>query len=192
MIDASHLQNIPAFQGFDERSRLAVSAMMRLHEVEDGHVLIKQGSRTGGAFALLQGEARVVRDLPGSRSVDIGALKRGQLFGLLSCIDGIPRGATVVARGKALVGEVPREAMSELLQGRTIIALRFQVAVCRTLFREVRSTNLRLAELAAVPDTEMQTLDLEPLDIAPLGSSFEDNPTEDVSLAGSSKEMDGQ
>jgi CRP/FNR family transcriptional regulator, cyclic AMP receptor protein len=164
VIDASLLHNIPAFQGFDDRARLAVSAMMRLHRVDDGHVLIKQGSRAGGAFALLRGEVRVVRDLPGGRSVDIGSLEEGQLFGLLSCIDGIPRGATVVARGNALVGEVPREAMGELLQGRTTIALRFQVAVCRTLFREVRATNLRLAELAAVPDSEMQTVDLEPLD----------------------------
>jgi len=168
VIDASLLQNIPAFNGFDERSRLAVGAMMRLHRVNDGHVLVKQGSRTGGAFALLEGQVRVVRDLPGGRSVDIGSLDQGKLFGLLSCIDGIPRGATVIARGDALVGEIPREAMGELLQGRTTVALRFQVAVCRTLFREVRATNLRLAELAAVPDSEMQTLDLEPIDLEPL------------------------
>lgn len=165
MIDAALLATIPAFNGFDDRSRLAVGAMMRLHRVTDGHVLIEQGSRVGGAYALLSGTVRIVRDLPGQRSVDIGSLQQGTLFGLLSCIDGHPRGASVVAKGDAVIGEIPREAMGELLQGRTTIALRFQVAVCRALFHEVRATNLRLAELAAVPDTEMMTTDLEPLDV---------------------------
>lgn len=140
---------------------------MRLHRASDGRVLVQQGSRTGGAFVILKGTVRVVRDLPGGRSVDIGSLEQGALFGLLSCIDGIPRGRSVIARGDALVGELPREAMGELLQGRTTISLRFQVAVCRALFHEVRATNVRLAELAAVPDSEMQTVDLEPLDPIP-------------------------
>ena len=138
---------------------------MRLHRASDGHVLVRQGSRSGGAFVLVKGSARVVRDLPGGRSVDIDSIAQGALFGLLSCIDGIPRGATVIAKGDALVGEIPREAMGELLQGRTTISLRFQVAVCRALFHEVRATNVRLAELAAVPDSEMQTVDLEPIDL---------------------------
>ena len=166
MINASLLADIPAFEGFDERSRLAVGAMMRLHRASDGDVLVQQGSRKGGAFALIKGSVRVVRDLPGGRSVDIGSLEKGAMFGLLSCIDGSPRGATVIARGDALVGEIPREAMGELLKGRTTNSLRFQVAVCRALFQEVRATNVRLAELAAVPDSEMQTVDLEPLEPA--------------------------
>lgn len=164
MIPKAELAKIPAFEGFDHRARNAVGAMLRLSASRDSSVLVAQGSRSGGAYVLLSGEARVVRELPNGSSVDVRTIGPGTLFGLLSCLDGAPRSATVIARGPVRLAELPREAVTELLEGRTTVALRFQVAVCRTLFREMRATNRRLAELAAIPDTEIATVELEPVE----------------------------
>lgn len=163
MIQSADLARIPAFEGFDARSLAAVGAMMRTFEVADGDAILTQGDRFGGAYVVLSGAARVVRKVSMSRSVDVRTIEAGSLFGLLSCLDGHPRGSSVVARGPARIAELPRDAVTELLEGRTTVALRFQVAVCRTLFHEVRSTNRRLAELAAIPEHEVRTLDLEPV-----------------------------
>ena len=163
MIPTSELADVPAFEGFDERALRAVSAMMRIITAEPGEQILDQGARTGGAFIVLDGTVRVVRRVSDQRSVDLGVLKQGALFGLLACIDGEPRGTRVIARSRARVAEIPRAAISELLEGRTPVALRFQVAVCRALFADVRATNVRLAELAAVPETELATYELEPL-----------------------------
>ena len=163
MIPIDELATVPAFDGFDERALRAVGAMMRIISADSGEEILGQGARTGGAFIVLEGTVRVVRQVSDQRSVDLGVHERGSLFGLLACIDGEPRGTRVIARGPARVAEIPRAAVSELLEGRTPVALRFQVAVCRALFADVRSTNVRLAELAAIPDTELATYELEPL-----------------------------
>ena len=165
MIPTRDLARIPAFDGFDDRARKAVGAMMRSYAAHDGKVVVEQGTRSGGAYVVLSGEVRVVRELGNGKSVDVRTLMPGTMFGLLSCLDGGARGASVIARGQVRYAEIPRDAVTELLEGRTPVALLFQVAVCRTLFREVRSTNRRLAELAAVPDTEVATVDLEPVPV---------------------------
>lgn len=163
MIPTHELALVPAFAGFDERALRAVGAMLRVSTVEDGQAVVSQGERTGGAFVVLNGTVRVIRAVSGQRSVDIRSLGEGTLFGLLACLDGAPRGATIVARGTVRVAELPREAVTELLEGKTPVALRFQVAVCRTLFGSVRETNRRVAELAALPESELATFDLEPI-----------------------------
>ena len=163
MISVDKLAAVPAFEGFDERALRAVGAMMRVVSANDGDEVLAQGSRTGGAFIVLEGTVREIRRVSNMRSVDVRALEAGALFGILSSLDGEPRGMSVVARGPVRVAEIPREAVSELLEGRTPVALRFQVAVCRALFAEVRATNVRLAELAAIPDTELETYELEPV-----------------------------
>jgi CRP-like cAMP-binding protein len=165
MIRKAELASIPAFEGFDDRALSAVGAMMRVFEVEEGGTILEQGARTGGAYVVLDGEVRVVREASNRRSVDVRSLLPGTLFGLLSCLDGGPRGASIVARSRVRIAEIPREAVTELLEGRTHVALRFQVAVCRTLFHEVRATNRLLAELAAIPDSELATYELEPVPV---------------------------
>ncbi len=188
MITDAILQQVTAFAGFDERALRAVGALMRVYMVADGHHILRQGSRAGGMFVLLDGEVRAVRQLSQGRTVDVRTIEKGTLFGLLSCLDSAPRGSTYVARGRVQVAELPRDAVTELLQGRTGVALSFQLAVCRTLFQEVRVTNHRLAELSAIPDSEVETADLtlqlaqeelESADIEPL----EDSDSDDEILA---------
>jgi CRP-like cAMP-binding protein len=157
---------VPGFDGFDAKAREAVGALMRTANAPHDAVVVRQGARVGGAFLVVSGTMRVVRTMPSGRSVDVRDVTSGVLFGLLSCLDGGPRSTSVMARGDARVAELPRAAVIELLEGHTAAALVFQVAICQALFREVRITNTRLAELAAVPDAELATTDLEP--IAPL------------------------
>ena len=90
VIPIDELATVPAFDGFDERALRAVGAMMRIISADSGEEILGQGARTGGAFIVLEGTVRVVRQVSDQRSVDLGVHERGSLFGLLACIDGEP------------------------------------------------------------------------------------------------------
>jgi len=54
-----------------------------------------------------------------------------------------------------------RKDFLDLMNGATPLAMRFQVAVLRCLARDIRSTNSRLTELAALPSCKLSLEDLE-------------------------------
>ena len=89
----------------------------------DGHVIARQGEVGTGFFLIASGGARVVRD-----GETIATLGRGDFFGELSVLDGLPRVAQVIADGEttclalatwdleAVIDEQPSVALA-LLRG---------------------------------------------------------------------------
>lgn len=159
-MDASALEGMPMLDGMPLRARQAVAAMMDERAYPDGAFVLRQGERLGGVFILLSGEVRVERQLPGGGTVDLATLGPGVSLGTLAALDGGPRGASVIARGGIRCAVLPRGDFMELMDGRTPVALGFQLAVVRDLLRDVRATNGRLVELASLPD---QSVSLEAL-----------------------------
>lgn len=159
-MDATRLDGVPLFDAMPARARDAVASMMDERGYPDGAVLLRQGERLGGVFVLLDGRVRVERVLPTGGTVDLVTLGPGAALGTLSALDGGPRGASVIARGPVRCAVLPRLAFQDLMDGRTPVALGFQLAVVRDLLRDVRATNRRLVELASLPD---QSLSLEEL-----------------------------
>ncbi len=156
MVDSDLLDHVPLFRSMPERARAAVTALLDERHFPDGAVLLEQGSRSGGVYVLLSGAVRVQRALPGDRTVDLVTLRAGALFGTLAVLDGGVRAASCVAKGPVHVAVLPRTAFLELMDGTSEIALRFQLAVVRDLFADVRATNQRLVELAALPEPEFE------------------------------------
>jgi CRP/FNR family transcriptional regulator, cyclic AMP receptor protein len=159
-MDSSVLSSIPMLAAMPPRAREAVASMMDERSFPDGAILLRQGERLGGVFILLSGHVRVERHLPAGGTVDLATLGPGAALGTLAALDGGPRGASAIARGPVHSAVLPRGAFMELMDGRTPVALGFQLAVVRDLLRDVRATNRRLVELASLPD---QSLSLEEL-----------------------------
>ena len=162
-MDPARLSAVPAFARLDPRSLAAVAAMMDERAYPDGAAILQQGSRSGGVFALLEGTVRVERSLPDGGSVDLVSLGPGALFGALGAMDGGPRAASCVAKGEVLVAVLPRLEFQALMEGRTDVALRFQIGVLRDLFKDLRASNLRLAELVALEDQELSLVQVSDL-----------------------------
>ena len=106
---------------------------------------------------------RVERRLPDGGTVDLVTVGAGALFGALAAMDGGERAASCVAKGGVQVAVLPRLEFQALMEGRTEVALRFQVGVLRDLFKDLRATNLRLAELAALEDQELSLVQVSDL-----------------------------
>jgi CRP-like cAMP-binding protein len=157
-MDGIDLAGIPMLASMPARARDAVASMMDERAFPDGAVLMRQGDRLGGVFIVVSGCVGVERNLPTGGTVDLAKLGAGAVLGTLAALDGGARGATVIARGPVRCAVLPRGAFIELMDGRTPVALGFQVAVVRDLLRDVRATNRRLVEVASLPD---QSLSLE-------------------------------
>jgi CRP/FNR family transcriptional regulator, cyclic AMP receptor protein len=154
-MDTQRLDGVPLFSSLDDRARNAVASMMTERAYPDGAALLTQGERSGGVFVLLEGSIRVERTLPAGGTVDLVTLGPGALFGTLAVLDGGARAASCLARGPVRCGVLPRTAFMDLMDGRTPVALRFQHAVICDLFKDIRATNRRLVELAALPDSQV-------------------------------------
>lgn len=154
-VDPNLLGAFPILSQFDSRSLGALSAVFEHRAYEHGALIVEQGSRRGGLFLLVSGWVKVERRLPDGSTVDLMTIGPGALFGVLSVLDGGERGATCVAQGTVECAELPRSEARDLVNGRTPLALRFQLAVIREVFSDLRRTNQRLASLATMPDDQL-------------------------------------
>ncbi len=145
MISPEQLQALPIFADFDPRSLRTIGALFSRREVGPGTVLLEQGSRTGGALLVLAGLVRVERAEASGAVVAVERLGPGALCGAEEVIEGIPRRVSHVAEGRVSVGIITSSDLSELMDGRSRVALCFQLAAVRAMFGALRRGNARLA-----------------------------------------------
>jgi CRP-like cAMP-binding protein len=66
---------------------------------EDGEIVVREGDETREMFVIKEGAIEVFRNV-GGHEVRLAVLDRGNFFGEMSLLEGLPRSATARARGK--------------------------------------------------------------------------------------------
>jgi CRP-like cAMP-binding protein len=160
-MNAERLQALDYFRGMTEAEVEVVAGAMSEDAWWDGSVVLQQGDQKGSVYFVLDGSIRVERRLENGEIITVGHLGPGAVFGILGVLDGVPRAANCVSEGTSRCAVMNRADFLDLMSGTTPLALRFQLAVLRCLARDIRSTNSRLAELAAVPACQVSLDDLE-------------------------------
>jgi len=160
-MDAERLSGLDYFRGMKSQEIGVVAGAMREDAWWDGSVVVQQGDQKGSVYFVLEGAIRVERRLENGEIVSVGHLGPGAVFGILGVLDGAPRAATCVAQGTVRCAIMDRKDFIDLMNGSTPLAMRFQMAVLRCLARDIRSTNSRLTELAALPSCKLSLEDLE-------------------------------
>jgi CRP-like cAMP-binding protein len=148
VIPWEELAELDGFGDLDGRTLRAVGALFSRRSVADGTVLLEQDTRTGGAVLVLSGSVVAVRRDPCGGLVVVDRCGPGSLCGAEEVIEGVPRQVSLVAEGRSTVGLISSSDFSELMDGRSRVALRFQLTVARTLFAALRRGNARLASRA--------------------------------------------
>jgi histidine ammonia-lyase len=100
----------------------------------DGHVLIETDSEPAGLYVVLQGCLEVW----GAAGEPIASLRRGELIGEVSLVDGRPASATVAVREQAIVFGVGRAQLSAKLDRDTGFAGRLYRALAAVLATRFR------------------------------------------------------
>jgi CRP/FNR family cyclic AMP-dependent transcriptional regulator len=161
MMETNLLISLPHFSGMSPEEAAVVAGVMRENQWADGAKIIEQGDKGGGVYFLMEGDIRIDRQQREGEIVTVGRIGQGAVFGVLGVLDGLPRAASCIAQGEVRCAVMERGEFMDLMDGSTPLAMRFQISILRYLARDVRSTNRRLAELAAVPACAVEAGDLE-------------------------------
>ena len=144
------LKTIRLFDGLDDRALNALSAIMTLKKYTIGQAIIQQNSQPDGIYILLSGEVQIKVKTSTGAIVVIDTISKGAVFGTLSAMDRKLRGATCAAKADVQVGFISLSDFQDLMQGSSPLALGFQIALLRSIFHEIRKTNLQLSELSSL------------------------------------------
>ena len=160
-MEAERVNALDYFTGMTASEIEVVSGAMREDAWWDGSVVVQQGEQKGSVYFVLEGAIRVDRSKETGEIVTVGRLGPGAVFGVLGVLDGVERAASCVAEGTVRCAIMERKDFIDLMNGATPLAMRFQLAVLRCIARDIRSTNNRLTELAALPACKVSAADLE-------------------------------
>ena len=110
----SALPKIPLFSSLPSADLLHVIQRMKLHELEDGQVVVKEGERGGSLYVVVDGEVGVTVGA-GVHRRDLARLRTGAFFGELGLLTDDPRSATVTAIEPTRLLEISRELAWEVI-----------------------------------------------------------------------------
>ncbi len=125
---ADLLGQVPLFEELSRRHLKQIAEHADEIAFREREVIVRAGEPGGSFFALVEGEAKVVR---GTRT--IARLGPGDFFGEISLLDGGPRTATVVAATPVLAIRVFKRAFDRLVSKEPAVAAKILTVVARRL-----------------------------------------------------------
>jgi len=128
---------------------------------QDGEIIFREGDDSLAAFRLLKGRVKLVK-AGAAGPVVLATLGKGEMFGEMGIVDGVPRSAAAIADGAVSATVIPRNEFLDRLQRDADLAF----AVMTKLVQRLRAADERLAR-SAPPDSLPQTVAADGEDASP-------------------------
>ena len=134
------LSRISLFERLEEEELHQLAAEMERLQLSAGETLFRRNDAGNSLFILIEGLLNVQVDLKGA-GVDetVGQLSPGDFFGEMSLLTGEPRSATIQARTQAVVYEIYRPTIVQLIEKRQ------EISECMSRAVAQRQMNLQQA-----------------------------------------------
>ncbi len=125
-------------QGLSQRDLLTFATFSREKRFAAGSYLFREGDPGDELYAVVEGRVLISKFIPGGGDEALALLGRGEFFGEMALIDGLPRSADARAEsGPVTVLALDRATVHELLQMDPTAALDFLHLLCRLLARRL-------------------------------------------------------
>ena len=128
------LSRFPIFDGIDKDDIRNVASLLKLDRFAEGDFILKQGDFGRYLFIILSGKV----DVLDGDGMSIASMGKGDVFGEMSLLSGVPVGATVIAREPGAVLRISGENLRNVLTRHPS----FQMNFIRLLIQRVSEINL--------------------------------------------------
>jgi len=97
MSPANLLLQIPLFESLKSDERANLTTLLRRLALEKGEVLFRKGDEGTALFIIIQGAIKIVYSSKSGDEVTLAIFSKGDFFGEMALLDGMPRSADAVA-----------------------------------------------------------------------------------------------
>ncbi len=125
-----------------------LAAVMTMHELKDGDVLVHEGAPDNHLYLIESGVLAVVKGANTPDRVTLNTLSAGELAGEMSWLDGAERYGSLVASGPTRVLGLEREKLESLTQSDGEIVYRVMRAIIRVVHAVQRRLWMQQSELS--------------------------------------------
>ena len=109
------LRRLQLFKAMSEESLQFLATHMKVHTCRPGQQIVEQDDEGTSMYIVGEGLLDVTIKGEQGRQMLVGRLEAGDFFGEASLLTGEPRSATVTCASNAVIAEINRDAMSQLL-----------------------------------------------------------------------------
>ncbi len=113
-------------------------------------VVFREGDQGDGAYCILEGKVKVVASLEGggeSKGILLGQQEKGEIFGEMALIDGMPRSATIVTLSPCKFAFISKADVKALFQAPNDETYQLMGLSCLSIFRSILSVDKVYSDL---------------------------------------------
>jgi len=110
-VSATLLRTFPLFARFSDATLHELLPKIQHRSYSRNSSILRAGEKSNALYAIVSGKVKIVIDDGEGREATLTIMGPGELFGEMSCIDGKPRSASVVALEHCEVLYVPSSAL---------------------------------------------------------------------------------
>ena len=145
------VDSLPMFVELSDKERRIVSSVFAIKMLDNEELLCREGERGASFYIVARGIIEVHKELPNGKREKLSEIGPNNVIGQVALIDGKPRSATCLARGKTVVLECARDDFERLFQAGSPFAFKIIDQVVIDLSKRLREANTQLHELYANP-----------------------------------------
>jgi CRP/FNR family transcriptional regulator, cyclic AMP receptor protein len=131
----------------NEAERRILADAMRPRDLQQGEVLVREGSADDHLYVVLSGVLGVVKGAGMEEEVTLNAIRPGNMVGELSFLDGASRYASLVALSDTRVLGLSRSDLEALLETNPKVVYHVMRAIVRVVHDIQRRMSMQTAEL---------------------------------------------
>lgn len=143
---AGKLRKIEFFKQFAIEEIISLASFVEYIELKEGAILFEEGAVCRDLYFVIEGRFNVLLKDAGADDIKdsnlVSTLKKGEIIGELSFLDGAPRSATVQVRNAAKIIKLPYEELSKYFELNPVSAFKIIQKISIMLAARVRSVNL--------------------------------------------------
>ena len=141
------LKDSPLARELNDKECEALAALVTLHELKDGEVLLREGQSDSNLYVVVSGAISVAATDEEGKPRTMHELTHGDLVGELSFMDNTPRSHSLVSRGATRVFSLNREKFETLIPAQPMLVYKVMRAIMRVAHAVQRRMSLNLVEL---------------------------------------------